>query len=129
MADDLVQRLRGAARKANVGVGLDILAAIDEIERLRAEVERYKVAWTEYNDRTEWVQQTAKPKELGMHRADILRQRIENAERELAELRERFEKAPSVDGAGMTYIEQDKVLDQLYQLSREGHRVRLVRED
>lgn len=49
-----------------------------------AEIERYKVAWTEYNDRTEWVQKTAKPKELGLHRADVLRLRIESAESRLA---------------------------------------------
>jgi hypothetical protein len=65
-----------------------------EIERLREEVEKYKAAWTEYNDRTEWVQQTAKPEELGMHRADVLRMRIETAERKLAELQASIAKAP-----------------------------------
>jgi hypothetical protein len=30
-------------------------------------------------DKTEWVQETVKPHELGMHRADVLKQRIEEA--------------------------------------------------
>ena len=30
-------------------------------------------------DKTEWVQETVKPHELGMHRADVLKQRIEKA--------------------------------------------------
>lgn len=103
-----------------------------EVERLRAEVEKYKVAWTEYNDRTEWVQQTAKPKELGMHRADVLRMRVESAERQLAALRERIESSPvamlSEGPGGRGYVKAH--------LSRHatieppiGHRVRLVRED
>lgn len=50
------------------------------VDALLAEVERYKVAWQEFNDRTEWVQQTAQPRELGKHRADVLRERIERAE-------------------------------------------------
>ena len=39
---------------------------------------KYKEAYIIWQDKTEWVQETAQPKELGMHRADVLRQRIEN---------------------------------------------------
>lgn len=37
----------------------------------------YKRAHEVWQDKTEWVQETAQPHELGMHRADVLRQRIE----------------------------------------------------
>ena len=36
----------------------------------------YKAAYDEWQEKTEWVQQTATYDELGMHRADILKQRI-----------------------------------------------------
>ena len=37
----------------------------------------YKKALEVWLDKTEWVQETVKPHELGMHRADVLKQRIE----------------------------------------------------
>lgn len=49
-------------------------------EALRAEVEKWKVPCLEWLDKTEWVQQTVKPRELGHHRADILRERIQRSE-------------------------------------------------
>jgi hypothetical protein len=39
----------------------------------------YKKALEVWLDKTEWVQETAKPHELGMHRADVLKQRIQEA--------------------------------------------------
>ena len=39
----------------------------------------YKKALEVWLDKTEWVQKTVKPHELGMHRADVLKQRIEEA--------------------------------------------------
>jgi hypothetical protein len=39
----------------------------------------YKKALEVWLDKTEWVQETVKPHELGMHRADVLKQRIEEA--------------------------------------------------
>ena len=36
----------------------------------------YKKALEAWLDKTEWVQETVKPHELGMHRADVLKQRI-----------------------------------------------------
>lgn len=55
----------------------------EEVERLR----RFETAYKEWHDKTEWVQDTAKGKEWGMHRADILKQRIENLEAENARLK------------------------------------------
>jgi hypothetical protein len=48
------------------------------IKRLQAEIDMLKGALKEWSDKTEWVQETAQPLELGMHRADVLKQRIEN---------------------------------------------------
>lgn len=47
--------------------------------------DNYKIALQEWLDKTEWVQKTCENHELGMHRADVLKQRIENLQRELAE--------------------------------------------
>lgn len=43
----------------------------------------YKPAYDEWIEKTEWVQKTVQPHELGFHRADILRMRIEALEAEL----------------------------------------------
>lgn len=40
----------------------------------------YKRAHEQWLDKTEWVQETVKAGELGMHRADVLRQRIKALE-------------------------------------------------
>ena len=44
----------------------------DECEMLR----NFKIAYNEWQDKTEWVQQTATVKELGKHRADVLKDRL-----------------------------------------------------
>jgi hypothetical protein len=54
--------------------------AITAIKEVLAESEpNYKKALEVWLDKTEWVQETVKPHELGMHRADVLKQRIEEA--------------------------------------------------
>ena len=54
--------------------------AITAIKEALAESEpNYKKALEAWLDKTEWVQETVKPHELGMHRADVLKQRIEEA--------------------------------------------------
>jgi hypothetical protein len=52
-----------------------------EREAIKAALEakdepNYKKALEAWLDKTEWVQETVKPHELGMHRADVLKQRI-----------------------------------------------------
>lgn len=42
-------------------------------------------AWEIWQEKTEWVQKTAQPGELGMHRADVLKARIEKLEKWKAE--------------------------------------------
>lgn len=54
-------------------IGAELGAAKAEVERLR----RFEAAYIEWQEKTEWVQADAKPKELGKHRADVLRERIE----------------------------------------------------
>lgn len=46
----------------------------------------YKSAFDEWIEKTEWVQKTVQPHELGYHRADILRMRIEAIEAEVSHL-------------------------------------------
>jgi hypothetical protein len=54
--------------------------AITAVQRALAQPEpNYKKALEVWLDKTEWVQETVKPHELGMHRADVLKQRIEEA--------------------------------------------------
>lgn len=50
------------------------LGAANELRRL----DRHEQAHAEWLKKTEWVQKTAKPKELGMHRADVLKKRIDD---------------------------------------------------
>ena len=44
----------------------------EECERLR----KFEAAYNEWQDKTDWVQKTATTKELGKHRADILKDRL-----------------------------------------------------
>ena len=75
-ARELAQRLR------NAEVVLFSKDA-DTIDALVAEIERLKVAMNQWLDKTEWVQETVQPQELGMHRADVLRKRIDALRAEL----------------------------------------------
>ena len=50
--------------------------AAAELRRLHP----YETAYKEWHEKTEWVQTTARPGEFGMHRADVMRQRLEQAE-------------------------------------------------
>jgi hypothetical protein len=77
--NDLVQRLHTAGREVPTSGGL-LHEAADHIEMLEKVI-------AEWIDKTEWVQKSSDWQELGMHRADALKQRIEQLERENAELR------------------------------------------
>ena len=48
-------------------------------EALAQQEPNYKKALEVWLDKTEWIQETVKPHELGMHRADVLKQRIQEA--------------------------------------------------
>lgn len=54
-------------------------------------VENLEYAFNQFIDKTDWVQNTSDWQELGMHRADALKLRIEKLERENAELKAKLE--------------------------------------
>jgi hypothetical protein len=54
----------------------DTHAIAAELRRL----DQHELANNVWHEKTEWVQDTAQPHELGMHRADVLRQRIDRLE-------------------------------------------------
>lgn len=96
VADDAL-RLADALIGRNGVESVEMVAAATlrrqhaEIAELRAEVERlrrFELANNLWHEKTEWVQETARPQELGMHRADVLKRRIEKLEAEVERLRE-----------------------------------------
>lgn len=56
-----------------------------ELRRLH----QFELAYNEWAKKTEWVQETAQAGELGMHRADVMRQRIEKLVAEVKALKGR----------------------------------------
>lgn len=60
----------------------------DRTEILEHELQLWKGACEEWLEKTEWVQETSEPSELGLHRADVLRRRIEQLEAQLKEEKE-----------------------------------------
>ena len=64
------------ALKAEIGGNTDA-SAIYKVQALKHS-ERALDVWS---DKSEWVQRTAQPLELGMHRADVMKARIENLEK------------------------------------------------
>jgi len=75
----------------------EIELAITAIKEALAQPEpNYKKALEVWLDKTEWVQETVKPHELGMHRADVLKQRIEEA-------------SPQREWVGLTEAEQTRL--------------------
>lgn len=53
-------------------------AVLDDFRRAVTYLYNAKVALDEWTEKTEWVQETAQVHELGRHRADVLRSRIED---------------------------------------------------
>ena len=66
---------------------LERYATTDAEKQAAAELRRlhqHELANNEWGERTQWVQDTCKPHELGMHRADVLKSRIAALEKALA---------------------------------------------
>lgn len=74
---------------------------IDEAAAELRRLHRVEEAFNEWIEKTAWVQQSARPGELGMHRADVLKARIDRLERELSDLAESVAKRLEQAGAGM----------------------------
>lgn len=56
-------------------------------EAASGDADVWKGIGLQWLDKTDWVQQTAETQELGQHRADVLRKRVERLQVEVAELR------------------------------------------
>jgi hypothetical protein len=86
----LLQRLERLGQDGVGNYGMPICAeAAAELRRLVVENERlhwHELAAEQWIDKTHWVQKTSRPEEIGMHRADVLKQRIEKLEAVNAEL-------------------------------------------
>jgi hypothetical protein len=74
-------RLKGKCDVCDLQAEYDAAKTI--IEYHEATIERQNKALDEWHNKTEWVQETAQPPELGMHRADVLKQRIEHLNKAL----------------------------------------------
>lgn len=100
-AQRLASKLRGEAERSIVKYSTAHQSA-KELERLDAKNKQLNVALDEWMEKTHWVQDTAQVPELGMHRADVLRARIEALDAENKALRERLDApaAPLVDDEG-----------------------------
>jgi hypothetical protein len=46
-------------------------------DEAQAQIDMLKRALNAWHEKTDWMQETAQPMELGMHKADVLKQRIE----------------------------------------------------
>ena len=54
-----------------------------EQQKALLELEKYRESWYEWSEKTDWIQEPGTAKELGMHRADVMRKRIEDLEKEV----------------------------------------------
>ncbi|MGL4679546.1 MAG: hypothetical protein ACRCWC_09230 [Plesiomonas shigelloides] len=79
------QRLANGLENSCLFIGQEAAA---ELRRL----DRHEQATRVWSEKTDWVQETAKPKELGMHRADVLKKRIDDLTMLNAELVAAFDK-------------------------------------
>lgn len=76
--------------------GYDGISCRDEtITQQDKRIKMLEAALRDWSDKTEWVQKTALPEELGLHRADVLRQRIESRDAEIEQLRSKLERGAS----------------------------------
>ena len=66
---------------------------------------RHEVALSEWLAKTEWVQTTAKPHELGMHRADVLNFRVTALRCSLQQLLDQYESSIRSEYEGTSQLE------------------------
>lgn len=77
--------------------------AAAELRRLHAELHMNKRANEVWEEKTAWVQDTALPRESGMHRADVLKDRIDRLKRTKAELLEVLRRIATVNAMDYEY--------------------------
>ena len=74
----------------------ELIELLDRLEAAERERDSYKFAFSEYSEKTEWVQQgindgTVSAKYLGWHRADVVADLLNAAEKERDALRAKIE--------------------------------------
>lgn len=67
-------------------------AALSAVTAERDSLLQFKAAHLEWHEKTEWVQETAQVHELGKHRADVLKDRIDQLRAEVEMMREDAER-------------------------------------
>ena len=67
-----------------------------EIESLKSERDRFRAAYHEWSDKTEWARKSTTVNELGKHLADVLRERIEGLQAALKAAQPVVTSQPSV---------------------------------
>lgn len=98
----------------DAGIDLELgdkLYSASALAALRQENERLKYAFDEWMDKTAWTVKKVQPKELGMHRADIARQRFEAERADNKRLRKALETARLRLKVGMPEYDASDVLD------------------
>ena len=86
---NLINELRMLAEDLHVNGYNRYSAAMSKAADELGSLQRYRTAYNEWIDKTEWVQESVPPKYLGMHRADALKDMIS----ELDERTRRLESA------------------------------------
>lgn len=67
-------------------------AALSAVTAERDRLQQFEAAYNEWHDKTEWVQKTAEAHELGKHRADVLKDRVDKIQAEAEALRKDAER-------------------------------------
>lgn len=67
-----------------MSVEAELRKQIESLEEIIRHLKQYEAGYKEFHDKTDWVQETAHWSELGKHRADVLRERIEKANKKIA---------------------------------------------
>ena len=77
---NLINELRMLAEDLHVNGYNRYSAAMSKAADELGSLQRYRTAFNEWIDKTEWVQESTPPKYLDMHRADVLKDMISELE-------------------------------------------------
>jgi len=80
------------AQSASPSKVLELIAALSSVTAERDSLLQFKAAHLEWHEKTEWVQETAQVHEPGKHRADVLKDRIDQLRAEVEMMREDAER-------------------------------------
>ena len=77
---NLINELRMLAEDLHVNGYNRYSAAMSKAADELGSLQRYRTAYNEWIDKTEWVQESKPPKYIGMHRADAIKDMISELE-------------------------------------------------